>query len=134
MVEKEDAWPRGRMLPIPATDCNGDTMKPLAAIRQFCLACQGSSRKAAQACADNACALWCLRAAPEDLREASGERQALRAIRRQCLDCAGGRAEVRACAAKDACILWSYRFGVLPRTYKAVRKRFFAPRHLRLPA
>ena len=59
-------------------------------------------------------------------------REALRAIRRQCMGCAGDRAEVRACAAREACALWHCRFGVRPQTYKAVRRRFFAPKPLRL--
>ena len=48
------------------------------------------------------------------------------------MGCAGDRAEVRACAAREACALWHCRFGVRPRTYKAVRRRFFAPKPLRL--
>ncbi|MDD2967220.1 MAG: hypothetical protein PHN64_07050 [Desulfovibrionaceae bacterium] len=59
-------------------------------------------------------------------------RQALRAIRRQCLLCAGGRADVRQCRAKESCMLWSYRFGVRPEKYKAVRRRFFSPKALPL--
>lgn len=60
-------------------------------------------------------------------------RAILRAIRRQCVACAGSPAEVRACAAREDCALWSYRFGVRPRTYREVRRRFFAPRELDLP-
>jgi hypothetical protein len=59
-------------------------------------------------------------------------RQALRAIRRQCLLCAGCRADVRQCRAKEECLLWSYRFGVRPEKYKAVRRRFFSPKLLPL--
>ncbi len=59
-------------------------------------------------------------------------RAALRAVRRQCLLCAGSRQDVRACRAREECPLWSYRFGVRPETYKAVRQRFFAPRPLTL--
>lgn len=110
---------------------------PLAA-RRFCLDCQGASSDAVRRCADAACPLWDWRspssaaAAGED---ASGAvpRAILRAIRRQCLACAGSRGEVRACAAREDCPLWSYRFGVRPRTYRLVRRRFFAPRELDLP-
>ena len=35
-------------------------------------------------------------------------------------------------AAREACALWHCRFGVRPQTYKAVRRRFFAPKPLRL--
>ena len=110
---------------------------PLAVIRQFCLECQGASGKAVRACGDADCPLWLWRlatlpgeACPVPAEEAA--RQALRAIRRQCMGCAGDRAEVRACAARDACALWHCRFGVRPWTYKAVRRRFFAPKPLRL--
>lgn len=47
----------------------------------------------------------------------------LRVMRRFCLDCGGNRAEVRHCDAKDSCPLWSYRFGVLPSTFKRVFAR-----------
>lgn len=47
----------------------------------------------------------------------------LRAIRRFCLACGGNRTDVRSCDAKDACPLWSYRFGVLPSTFKRVVAR-----------
>lgn len=109
----------------------------LTAIRQFCLECQGASAKAVRACTDEECPLWVWRLAtlageecPAPAEEAA--RQALRAIRRQCMGCAGDRVEVRACAARDACALWHCRFGVRPQTYKAVRRRFFAPKPLRL--
>lgn len=44
----------------------------------------------------------------------------VRAIRRFCLACAGSRGEVRECDAKASCPLWSFRFGVLPATFKRV--------------
>ena len=47
----------------------------------------------------------------------------LRVIRRFCLNCAGSRAEVRECDARDNCSLWSYRFGVLPATFRRVIAR-----------
>ena len=102
---------------------------PLAA-RRFCLDCQGASPKAVRRCADAACPLWDWRLPPVAAGSARG---ILRAIRRQCLACAGSRGEVRACAAREDCPLWSYRFGVRPRTYRLVRRRFFAPRELDLP-
>ena len=46
--------------------------------------------------------------------------------------CAGSRADVRQCAAREDCVLWRYRFGVRPQTYKDVRRRFFAPKPLKL--
>ena len=110
---------------------------PLTVIRQFCLECQGTSAKAVRACGDEDCPLWAWRLAvlagescPAPAEEAA--LQALRAIRRQCMGCAGDRAEVRACAARESCALWHCRFGVRPQTYKAVRRRFFAPKLLRL--
>lgn len=58
----------------------------------------------------------------------------VRAIRRYCIACCGGeRAEVRTCDARDRCALWSYRFGVLPETYRKVKARLTGPRALVLP-
>ncbi len=58
----------------------------------------------------------------------------VRAIRRYCIACCGGeRAEVRTCDARDRCALWSYRFGVLPETYRKVKARLTGPRTLVLP-
>lgn len=58
----------------------------------------------------------------------------VRAIRRYCIACCGGeRAEVRTCDARDRCALWSYRFGVLPETYRRVKARLTGPRTLVLP-
>lgn len=110
-----------------------------SAVRRFCLDCQGASPAAVRACADAGCALWPCRlpgvCAAGDAAEAgrAGSRGLLRAVRRYCLDCAGGRHEVRACQARQACPLWSYRFGVRPQTWRAVHRRFFAPRELTLP-
>lgn len=108
------------------------------AARRFCLDCQGASPEAVRRCADAACPLWDWRLPPgapvsEEGTAGAAPRAILRAIRRQCLACAGSRGEVRACAAREDCPLWSYRFGVRPRTYKLVRRRFFAPRELDLP-
>ncbi|MDE7242199.1 hypothetical protein [Desulfovibrio sp.] len=112
---------------------------PLAA-RRFCLDCQGASPGAVRSCADGDCPLWRWRLphlppAGGNARAAGAalSRAVLRAIRRQCLACAGSRWDVRACAAREDCALWSYRFGVRPRTYREVRRRFFAPRELDLP-
>ena len=132
---------RGRQILMPdaehAKNPGRGKNSPLAVIRQFCLECQGASAKAVRACADEGCPLWAWRlavlageACPAPVDEAP--RQALRAIRRQCMGCAGDRVEVRACAAREACALWHCRFGVRPQTYKAVRRRFFAPKLLRL--
>lgn len=52
-----------------------------------------------------------------------GPGRPVRVIRRFCLLCGGSRAEVRACDARDSCPLWSYRFGVLPATFKRVLAR-----------
>ncbi|HJA79435.1 MAG TPA: hypothetical protein H9784_07720 [Candidatus Desulfovibrio intestinavium] len=110
----------------------------IACIRHFCLECQGGSPKGVRECPDTACPLWPWRmAAAQPGAEAlwrgpDAARRALREIRRQCLACAGGRREVRQCAAREACPLWRWRFGVRPRTYRAVRQRFFAPKPLSL--
>lgn len=47
----------------------------------------------------------------------------LRAIRRFCFHCCAYRDAIRACDAREACPLWSYRFGVLPETYRKVKAR-----------
>ena len=110
----------------------------IALIRQFCLECQGASSRSVRSCPDAQCPLWVWRLAalpgeasptPE---AGDAARAALRAVRRQCMNCAGTRREVRACPARESCPLWRCRFGVRPQTYKAVRRRFFAPKALRL--
>ena len=68
--------------------------------------------------------------AGDEMRVAFRNAQKTQSIR--IMGCAGDRAEVRACAAREACALWHCRFGVRPRTYKAVRRRVFAPKPLRL--
>ena len=111
---------------------------PLTAIRRFCLECQGSSPRSVRCCPDGQCPLWAWRLAvlpgeiPQREEKADALRAAFRAVRRQCLACAGHRRDVRACPAREDCPLWSCRFGVHPKTYKAVRRRFFAPRTLSL--
>lgn len=111
----------------------------MRALRRFCLECQGGSSDAVRHCEDTRCALWAWRI--PDAAEATGEdgsaggcgtRPALRAIRRHCLICAGGRGDVRACSAREGCTLWSFRFGVTPGTYRAVRARLSAPKRLSL--
>ena len=95
------------------------------ALRRFCLECQGGHAPSVQRCTDKECVLHAFRQCtvdplPEDARP-------LRAIRRHCLSCAGSRAEARSCAERAACPLWSYRFGVLPATFRRVsarRRRF----------
>ena len=91
------------------------------ALRRFCLECQGNHPPSVAACDDTDCRLHPFRQCtvtplPEDARP-------LRGIRRQCLLCADSRAEVRRCDAKDTCPLWSYRFGVLPATFRRVAGR-----------
>ena len=110
------------------------------AARRFCLDCQGASPGAVRGCADPACPLWQWRLPPASRGAAATDgacsgmtRAVLRAIRRQCVTCAGSRGDVRSCTAREDCALWSYRFGVRPRTYREVRRRFFAPRELDLP-
>jgi len=111
---------------------------PLMAIRRFCLECQGGSPKSVRICPDAACPLWTWRLAalpgegPQEEDKTSILRAAFRAVRRQCLACAGHRRDVRTCSAREGCSLWSCRFGVHPKTYKAVRRRFFAPKALSL--
>ena len=84
------------------------------------------------ACSDTDCRLHPFRQCtviplPDDARP-------LRGIRRHCLLCAGSRVEARRCDAKDSCPLWSYRFGVLPATFKRVAaRRRRAKETLRLP-
>ncbi len=91
------------------------------ALRRFCLDCQGGSAPSVRACADASCRLYVFRLCTvEDLPE---DARPLRAIRGHCLACAGSRKEVRACDARENCPLWSYRFGVLPATFKRVAAR-----------
>lgn len=123
----------------------------LRSVRRFCLECQGGT-SGVRTCPDTECPLrdWRLpRTAssadgaetadiPKTARElkpgklSPASRCALRAVRRQCLLCAGSRQDVRACRARGDCALWAYRFGVTPDKFKAVRKRYFAPRLLSL--
>ncbi len=89
--------------------------------RHFCLECQGSSAKAVLSCGDICCPLFSVRlCTTEPIPEGV---KVLRQIRQHCLVCAGSRAEVRSCSAKETCGLWSYRFGVLPATFKRVLLR-----------
>lgn len=68
------------------------------------------------------------------MAQALPDERPVRAIRRYCVTCCcGERAEVRTCDARDRCALWSYRFGVLPETYRRVRARLTGPRALVLP-
>ena len=130
----------GRILMVAAVHARtaGQGVRaPLTAIRRFCLDCQGASARGVRSCADSRCPLWPWRLALRPGEESpapmeTAARQALRAIRRQCLCCAGARADVRACVAREDCALWHFRFGVRPGTYRAVRRRFFAPKPLRL--
>lgn len=130
-------------------DKNGKTMARLSVthfVRRFCLECQGDSLDAVRGCTEDHCALWAHRlqeqAAPGSDAITSAEqktklrentrRALLRAVRRHCLTCAVSRAEVRACAARESCALWSFRFGVRPETYRAVRERCSRPKNLSL--
>lgn len=97
------------------------------ALRRFCLDCQGGHVPSVNTCRDASCIFFPYRrlgegrgAGTEDV--GAGER-ALRLIRRFCMSCAGSRREVRECDAKENCSLWSFRFGVLPATFKRVIAR-----------
>ena len=95
---------------------------PVAAIRQFCLECQGNSSRSVRQCADEDCPLWGWRMAAieadsrPEWHGPDAPRRALRVIRGQCMMCAGSRADVRQCAAREDCVLWRYRFGVISRS------------------
>ena len=97
--------------------------KVARAIRHFCLDCQGDSPRHVANCNDATCALFTMR--DSTLRPYLPEERPLRAIRQHCLACAGTRQDIRKCDAGEHCPLWSFRFGVLPRTFKRViaRKR-----------
>lgn len=118
--------------------------KPLRALRRFCLECQGGHAPSVVACKDVDCFFYALRspcekaetptsdAAPVRCEEpcaifsqegACFTERPIRVIRRFCMACGGSRADVRTCDAGDACPLWSYRFGVLPATFKRVLAR-----------
>ena len=80
---------------------------PVAAIRQFCLECQGNSSRSVRQCADEDCPLWGWRMAAieadsrPEWHGPDAPRRALRVIRGQCMMCAGSRADVRQCAARE---------------------------------
>lgn len=117
--------------------------RPLRALRRFCLECQGGHLPSVTACRDVDCLLYALRCHDETAGEPeSGDANArcgaalippakgacsaespVRAIRRFCMACGGNRADVRTCDTKETCPLWSYRFGVLPSTFKRVLAR-----------
>ena len=112
------------------------------AVRRFCLDCQGGHVPSVRDCTDALCVLHTLRHGPAvepegalaaeanpDAEETAAESAKVitkentgpvRRIRHICLGCAGSRQEVRACDAKENCALWSFRFGVLPATFKRV--------------
>jgi len=95
--------------------------KVARAIRRFCLDCQGDSPPHVTGCKDTACPLFSLR--DSTLRPLLPEERPLRSIRRYCLSCAETRDDVRKCDAREQCGLWSFRFGVLPQTFKRVVSR-----------
>lgn len=94
--------------------------KAAKSVRKFCLLCQGGSSQAVQLCEDSHCHLHSLRLCT--LQPLAEGARPLRCIRRYCLECAETRQDVRDCKAKD-CLLWSYRFGVMPNTFKRVVSR-----------
>ena len=95
--------------------------KPARALRRFCMDCQGGYSASVQDCQDLSCQLYIYRLCT--LQPLPDDARPLRAIRRHCLFCAGSRQDVRACDAREECSLWSYRFGVLPGTFKRVAAR-----------
>ena len=104
--------------------------KASRALRRFCLECQGRHPPSVSACNDASCLFHPLRrvspGADETAAPAAGDAapgKTLRVIRLFCLGCAGGRKDVRECDAKENCALWSFRFGVLPSTFKRVVAR-----------
>lgn len=110
--------------------------KASAAIRRFCLDCQGGHAPSVRDCTDGQCILYPVRHAPANDSEtpapplppaADGHIRPVRLIRLFCLACAGSRQEVRVCDARQACALWSFRFGVSPSTFKRVsaRRQFY---------
>ncbi|MFV0420920.1 restriction endonuclease [Oleidesulfovibrio sp.] len=106
-------------------------VKPIKAIRRFCVACQGGSSGMVRGCEDASCILYPFRNGeePED-----AERSCVQTIRRHCFECSGGeRAEIRRCAAREDCALWSFRFGCSPETWHRVRNRKKGAKALLLP-
>jgi hypothetical protein len=99
--------------------------KASRALRRFCLDCQGGHVPSVSACKDISCLLFPHRRAEEAAQQgpAALAEPLLRIIRRFCLACAGNRSDVRTCDAREGCSLWSYRFGVLPATFKRVIAR-----------
>ena len=107
------------------------------AIRRFCLDCQGGYAPSVRACLDTVCVLHSLRhgigtdeasppkpALSDQAEPMQAERiRPVRLIRLFCLICAGNRREVRICDAKGRCAHCSFRFGVLPATFKRVVAR-----------
>lgn len=108
----------------------------LRSVRAFCLECQGGSSAQVKECIDNKCMLLEFRLGDNNLVQISERKifvhDALRGIRRNCMNCASSRVDVRLCAGRDTCVLWTYRFGVSPKKYRDVRRRFFAPKKISL--
>ncbi len=96
-------------------------IKAAKALRRFCLDCQGGSSQSVLGCTDEDCFLYPFRLCTIDTPPA--EARPLRAVRKHCLACAETRQDVRRCDAKETCPLWSFRFGVLPSTFRRVASR-----------
>ena len=80
---------------------------PLKSIRQRCLDCTGSEKRAVHQCDSVDCSL-------HSLRMGRGSRSTLKPIRAYCLWCmAGQRQEVKLCPSVK-CPLWRYRSGRRP--------------------
>jgi hypothetical protein len=79
---------------------------PLRAIRQYCLACNGTSNEV-KLCPVVTCPIF-------KHRFGHGRGRYLKAIRAKCLDCAETKTEIRNCPIKD-CQLRPYRMGTNPR-------------------
>jgi hypothetical protein len=114
------------------TQHTGPELKPLRAVRRFCLDCQGGLPVPVRECADAECALFPWRLA-EAIAVHPEYGRVIRGIRRYCFACAGSRAEIRRCDAGDGCSLYPYRFGVAPETYRRVMERIRNPKELWLP-
>lgn len=117
------------------------SLKPLQAVRRYCVWCCGGRSHEVGNCASQSCPFWAYRKgarptsddreAQRDARLLPFERPAtgaefqadggttLRAIRRRCLDCSGNSpSAVRHCAYGPSharpCPLWSFRIGKNP--------------------
>lgn len=95
-------------------------MRPLLAIKQYCLYCMNNQRKEVILCPFDTCFLYPYRFA----KKQKSELTPLQAIKQKCLDCGGfSKKELRICQYFQ-CFLWVYRLGKNPKRKKVSSKPY----------